>query len=262
VRAGRRHGSIGLLLAALLACGGRPPPGAGPAPRGLLPDGAAPLGYRLELEIVPERESFEGEVAIELELARPLRVLWLYAQELRAREVELGLPGGARLPARLAPEGESGLAAVVLPRAAGPGRATLRIAWEAPLGRQLRGLYRVQAGGDAYAFSQFEPVAARLAFPGFDEPRFKTPFEVALRVRAEHAALSNAPALFEEDLGQGMKRVRFAPTPPLPTYLVAFAVGPLDLVEAPPLPPRARGLPPPGRNALLSRRPPARSAGR
>ena len=28
-----------------------------------------------------------------------------------------------------------------------------------------------------------------------------------------------------------MKRVRFAPTPPLPSYLIAFAVGPFDVVD-------------------------------
>ncbi len=229
-----------LLLAALAGCGGWRPPAAEPAPPGPLPEGAAPLRYRLELEIVPERESFTGEVAIELELARPLRVLWLHAQELRPRAVELALPDGQRMAGRLEARGDSGVAALLLPRPAGPGRATLHIAWEAPLSRQLRGLYRVDVGEDAYAFSQFEPVAARLAFPGFDEPRFKTPFEIALRVRSEHAAISNAPALAEEDLGHGKRRVRFAPTPPLPTYLVAFAVGPLDLVEAPPLPPRGR----------------------
>ena len=30
-----------------------------------------------------------------------------------------------------------------------------------------------------------------------------------------------------------MDRVTFAETPPLPTYLVAFAVGPFDVVEVP-----------------------------
>src|SRR5690606_33250509 len=66
-----------------------------------------------------------------------------------------------------------------------------------------------------------------------------------LSVRPEHEAIANtAPAGIRE--AGGMKEVRFAPTEPLPTYLVAMAVGPLDVVEHEPLPPndvRERPLP-------------------
>src|SRR5207302_9119855 len=36
----------------------------------------------------------------------------------------------------------------------------------------------------------------------------------------------------EQDEPNGMKMVSFAPTPPLPSYLVAMAVGPFELVDA------------------------------
>src|SRR5262249_12989133 len=39
--------------------------------------------------------------------------------------------------------------------------------------------------------------------------------------------------------GVAWDRVVFAPTPPLPSYLLALAVGPLDVVAAPDLPPSA-----------------------
>ena len=49
----------------------------------------------------------------------------------------------------------------------------------------------------------------------------------------------------QADLPDGLRRVRFAPTQKLPTYLVAWAVGPFDVVEAtlPPTTIRARPLP-------------------
>jgi alanyl aminopeptidase len=37
-------------------------------------------------------------------------------------------------------------------------------------------------------------------------------------------------------LDGGWRTVRYAPTRPLPTYLLAVAVGPLDVVVAPPMP--------------------------
>jgi alanyl aminopeptidase len=113
-------------------------------------------------------------------------------------------------------------------------------------------------GGDDYVFTQFQPIAARRAFPGFDEPSFKAPFELTLTVPHGHVAVGNSPALSEEKDPSGRRRIRFAPTPPLPTYLVAWAVGPFDVVEAP-LPPSAerehslplRGLAPRGRGPEL-----------
>ena len=146
---------LAIWFGALQACVGSGQGAREEPPQGPLPDGVTPTGYRLELEIVPERERFAGEALIQLELARPLRAFWLHAQDLRVREVGLGLPGGERLPASLELRGDTGLAEVRLPRLAGPGPATLHVIWDAPLGRQLRGLYRVDVGEDAYAFSQF-----------------------------------------------------------------------------------------------------------
>jgi alanyl aminopeptidase len=72
-------------------------------------------------------------------------------------------------------------------------------------------------------------------FPCFDEPRFKTPFEVSVVAKGDHQVIANAREVGREDLEDGRKRVRFAKTQALPTYLVALAVGPLDVVEAPPI---------------------------
>jgi alanyl aminopeptidase len=100
----------------------------------------------------------------------------------------------------------------------------------------LEALYRVEAGGEYYAFTQFEAISAREAFPGFDEPSFKVPFDISIVVRGDHEAIANTPVSAVENLPDGMKRIRFKPTKPLPTYLVAMAVGSLDIVEAEPLP--------------------------
>jgi alanyl aminopeptidase len=172
--------------------------------------------------------------------------LWLHGRDLAVQSARVQDQSGEPLSARWHVADESGVVALHLPRSVGPGDVNVRISYEAPFSTTLRGLYRVEAGGDAYAFTQFEPIAARRAFPGFDEPRFRAPFDVTLTVRQEHVAIASTPVVQEEMLDGGLKRVRFATTPPLPTYLLAFAVGPLDVVEAPPIPPsgpRARALP-------------------
>jgi len=101
-------------LGIALACARpAPPPPGGAAPPGLsLPDDARPLRYVLDLTLLPERDRFEGSVAIEVELARPLSRLWLHARELTVREAAVEA-GGAVRPATFTPvtaEGVSRLA--------------------------------------------------------------------------------------------------------------------------------------------------------
>jgi alanyl aminopeptidase len=212
------------------------PPPPEQAPEGKLPRDVKPLSYTLELEIVPSRDRFSGRTQIRVELAQPSTRVWLHGKNLEVQSVRAQVAGGAVDGSyrQVTPEG---LARVEFAQALPAGQTVLELVYDAPFDRQLSGLYKVESGGDAYAFTQFEPFSARLAFPCFDEPAFKTSFDVWLTVPAEHAAISNTPEIAAETTPAGVKRVHFQPTLPLPTYLVAFAVGPLDVVEAAPIAP-------------------------
>jgi alanyl aminopeptidase len=92
-------------------------------------------------------------------------------------------------------------------------------------------LFRQQSGEHWYLFSQGESVFARRITPCFDEPRFKTPWRLTLVVPKQHAALANT--LEESVTVEGAKkRVRFAETPVMASYLLTIAVGPFDVVDA------------------------------
>jgi alanyl aminopeptidase len=248
-----------LVCAALaqLTCAGPPTTEEGP-PRGRLPRNALPTRYALDLEMVPGMRTFSGEVVIDLELEARVRTIWLHAEDLEVTRVLVRAAGESASLARWDPDPDGRLAAIRLPKNLGPGPASLQIRYRGEIGRRLDGVYGVREGGDDYIFTQFQPIAARRAFPGFDEPSFKTPFELTLTVPHGHVAIGNSPALSEERDPSGRRRIRFAPTPPLPTYLVAWAVGPFDVVETP-LPPSAerehtlpfRGLAPRGRGPEL-----------
>ena len=60
-------------------------------------------------------------------------------------------------------------------------------------------------------------------------------FDVTLTVPREYAAIATTPALTESPVDDRRKRIRYATTPPLPTYLLAWAVGPFDVLAAQPL---------------------------
>jgi alanyl aminopeptidase len=215
-------------------------------PTGRLPADTRPTHYALSLRIVPEEERFSGEVSIDVTLASPRRVVWMHAQDLHTQRATITPDGGAAIPVTVERGGDDGLVALRPASDVPAGRATIRIAYDAPFDRTLKGLYRVDTGGQSYAFTQFEAISARFAFPCFDEPAFKTPYDLTLTVKREHVAIANTRMIAETDAGDGMKRLRFATTLPLPTYLIALAVGPLDVVEAQPIPAnavRTRALP-------------------
>ncbi len=195
-----------------------------------LGDAVLPLAYRLDLTVLPDATGFDGKVEIDVELQRPLDFFWINGRQLEIKRATL-LVDGNTLPVTTVAAGEEFIG-VRLPRQVPAGRARLVFEYTGQLSdRDTRGLFRQQAGADWYVFSQFEATAARRAFPSFDEPRWKTPFAVSLTVRREHVAVSNTPMVAEDLVAAGMKRVRFATTAPLPTYLVALGVGPFDVVD-------------------------------
>jgi alanyl aminopeptidase len=196
-----------------------------------LPGGARPLRYDVDLTIDPAREDFAGTIVAELELAAPTRVVWLNAEEI-AVEAATFEAGGATAAARAITRDKHFLGLVV-ERSLPAGRARLTIRYRGKAHRDDgNGLYTFQEAGAWYAVTQFAPTDARQAFPCFDEPAYKVPWRLTLRTRKELVALANTPIESEQEGPDGMKTVRFAETRPLPSYLVAFAIGPFEFVDA------------------------------
>jgi alanyl aminopeptidase len=224
---------LGLSLA-LVACAGSQqeatePPEAASVPEGKLPEGVRPTSYRLSLHVVPTEDRFSGTAMITVELDEPSAVIWMHGERLEVSTI-YATHATTRIEATWEQKTPDGVSRVELREPLPAGRSTLHIEYSAPFDVPLRGLYRVTSGGETYAFTQFESISARLAFPCFDEPRFKTPFELTLTLPADQFAAANTPVDRAIALPDGLQRVSFVPTPPLPTYLVAFAIGPLDVV--------------------------------
>ncbi len=215
-------------------------------PLGKLPEDITPRRYEVALQVIPTEERFSGVVDLHVSLDHAREVIWLHGRDLNVTVATVTPAGGEAMVGTWEQVDDEGVAALRLEEAVHPGDAVIHIEYDAPFNRQLEGLYRVDTGGESYAFTQFEAISARRCFPSFDEPRFKVPFDITLEVKTDHVAAANTQATTEEQTTDGMKRVHFATTEPMPTYLVAFAVGPLDVVEADPIPPndvRRRPLP-------------------
>jgi aminopeptidase N len=198
-------------------------------PRGILPDTATPLAYRLNLTVVPERERFSGHAEIDVQLKAPTHSLFLHGRGLDVSRVHARVDG-RRIRATYREVESSGVARLDFKHPLAAGKATLVFDYDAAFGDSASGLYRVKVAGEWYAWTQFQSIDARAAFPGFDQPGYKTPFTVSLSTRSGDMAISNAPEIGTERHGKLVKH-NFDPTRPLPTYLMAFVVGPFASVS-------------------------------
>jgi alanyl aminopeptidase len=215
-----------LSLVSSFACG--PPAASLPGLR--LPASPRPTRYAVELSLDPAADAFDGVAEIDVTLDAPAETIWLNATELTIAEATLD---GAAL-AVVAPAGDDQHLALRSARAASPGAHKLKITYRGKVSPQATiGVYRADEDGASYLASSFEWTYARRAFPCWDDPGLKVPWQLTLRVPRGQVALSNTPVVEERDEPDGRThRVVFAETPPLPSYLVAFAVGPFELVEA------------------------------
>jgi alanyl aminopeptidase len=208
-------------------------------PLGLLPDDVRPTHYTVVLQIEPKESRFSGTVEIAVELAKPRSVIWMHADQITPKAASVRTTSGKVVKAMLEQVHPSGLARLMLAEPLGPGSAVIRVDYSAPFSEKPQGLYRVQQSGKRYAVTQLEAISARKVFPSFDQPSFKTPFDVTLFVAKGDRAIANTAMLEHVGSTAKLDRMTFATTKPLPTYLLAFMVGPLDVVDGSPIPPEA-----------------------
>lgn len=214
-----------------------------PIPAGKLTGMAKPEAYRLDLTVDPDKERFTGHVEIDVDLKQASNFIDLHGRDLAVSKA-VATVGGKTIAGSWKQVEPTGVARLTFGEVLPAGKLTLSFDYDAAFQSGPAGMFRVKVGDDWYSWTQFESIDGRAAFPSFDEPGFKQPFTVTLRTRPGHLAVSNAPEV-SKTLENGLEVHRFAPTLPLPTYLVAMMVGPFATVEGtvPPTPQRKDPLP-------------------
>ena len=98
--------------------------------------------------------------------------------------------------------------------------------------RRAVGPYKMTQQGKSYAFSRSSPPTP-VGLPCWDEPLFKIPFQITeipaagAGDRQRRCSAKSPPAY------AGWKTLEFGITRPLPSYLLAIAVGPLRFTPSP-----------------------------
>ncbi len=207
----------------------------------LLLGGTAAAAERLGRTVVPTFEAirldadrrkadYTGTARIELKVNAPTDAFRFHALDMDLKRITLRGSQGD-VPVRHQ-AGERGIITVNASGTLTPGAYTLEIGFANNFDTHMNSFFKVESRGEPYLFTQFEPDMAREAFPCWDEPEFKIPFQLTLVVPKADLAVANTPVEKEAEEG-ARKTVVFRRTRPIPSYLVAFAAGPFETVPLP-----------------------------
>jgi len=197
-----------------------------------------PSAYRISITPDLDGSTFAGEVHVDVQVSETVTSIVLNALELTLGALTVSAGESSVSSREPVLDATFETATFDLDDPLGPGPATLHLAFEGTLNDLLVGFYRstyVDPSGTSHtiATTQFEHTDARRAFPCFDDPALKATYEIDLTVPSALSAYSNSPEVASVDLGDGRRRVSFAPTMKMSTYLVAFVVG--DFEETAPV---------------------------
>ncbi|RAP59441.1 M1 family metallopeptidase [Oleiagrimonas sp. MCCC 1A03011] len=205
-----------------------------------LPGWAVPEAYTLDLRVDPAQTRFAGVTTIRVELKKAADHVWMHGKDLKVSSVRvIDAKGVSHAAQYVNAAPKQGVVRIDFGKTLQPQELKLVFDYSAPFNHQLQGLYKVTRDGRPYAMTQMEPISARYAFPSFDEPGFKTPYKIVLTVPNDEVAVANTAIAKSSKDGKGWKTLDFKTTQPLPTYLVAFAVGPWDVVSGGEIKPNA-----------------------
>ena len=203
-------------------------------PHAQLGDNIAPTHYEVNLRVDPKADTMSGVVKIDIDIQKAVQQIWIHGKAMDVKDV-FAAQGDEIIRgtyAQIDPaEAPSGIAQLTFDTPLAAGEASLTISYVTPYNTSLFSAYKVERGDDNYIITQFEPMGAREAFPSFDEPRFKVPFDMTISSPDENVVYANTPKMAQIDDGGGWTKHVFATTRPLPTYLIAFGAGPFDVVD-------------------------------
>jgi aminopeptidase N len=190
-----------------------------------LPAGVTPTAQAIELTLDPSKPDYTGTTTINLTIDQPTDKIALHQLDLDLTSVVLASDEDSRsLQSSI---GEWDINWLADGEDIAPGDYELTIEFSGRYSTDSLGMHRATFEDKDYVFTQMEAMYARRAFPLFDEPSFKIPYQLTIVAPAGLVAVANEPVA-SSTVEDGWQRTEFMPTPPLPSYLIAYSVGPLD----------------------------------
>ncbi|MCP9477936.1 M1 family metallopeptidase, partial [Marisediminitalea aggregata] len=193
-----------------------------------LPSGIQPTFQKIHLNIDPDTPEYSGVTIIDIDITKPTQRVGFYQLDLQVDSAEL--VQNQRITPLAIEKGDYDINWGYATREIPVGTYSLKIHFHGKVNTSSDGMYLSSFENKNYIFTQFEDMHARRAFPSFDEPNFKIPYQMTITSPEKQVVVSNTP-VEKHEVKDGMQTVTFMKTKPMPTYLIAYTVGPFDSVE-------------------------------
>lgn len=199
--------------------------------REVLPEGVTPQSYRIEIAPDLDTLTFSGTVDIRFKVTAATRKVVMNARDIAIDSVTLA---GVQAAPAVTFDAKRQQVTFAFPQSLEPGDYDIAIAYRGKIFETSSGLfvtpYTDNGVKKAMLTTQFEPGDARRLAPMWDEPSAKAVFEMSLVVPESLGTISNTPIASTEAVEGGRKRVRFAPTPKMSSYLLYVGVGEIERI--------------------------------
>ncbi len=192
-----------------------------------------PSHYKIHLTPDLENFTFMGTEEISIDIQKPSKKITLHSAEIEILSAEF-IQKQKNFSAKVSYQDSEEAATLTLVSTV-KGSGVLKLKFAGILNDKMRGFYRsrYEHAGKTYhmGVTQFESTDARRAFPCFDEPSQKAIFDLSLTVPSDRTVISNTIETEIAEHEGGFKTVKFAPSPKMSSYLLAFIVGHFEHIE-------------------------------
>ena len=204
--------------------------------KNILPKTSFPKRYEIKLDVDLENFSYIGNQTVDMEILENTKSIFLNSLGIKISHASLIDKNDQEINLSVEYFEDVERISLSSKNEILKGNYRLCLEFKSEITNDLKGFYRSKFLNKDdeekwIATTQFEPTAARNAFPCWDEPEYKAVFSITIIADKKYLRVSNEKVLSEKELENNKIETLFVDSMKMSTYLVAFVIGELEATE-------------------------------